>query len=576
MMIIHQATPARTLDALVARFSDAPTGSRIEAWTFDDRVARHAAEGALAIRGVTARFRSAYKPIVTFFLEEVRPGFTAAHIAYPVHQAAVANRFLLESYPLAALLAPVMPEFVAGDSDCEYVVTLTYPEGIETCRVFAPNRLHADLEGGQILSPCGWLTYGKDSSAIRTDYENLFHGALQAIATYEWGQEEPYFEELNLSVAIPAVDEPLSHDDEVLSLKEAMHEDLYFSLLEYFGHLSARPAGDRHLQPGQIVPEIRHGDPEISITLREFEPEDRQGAYQPLDLATAAPSVAQIRDELAAIGGTFFTAPTRAGRLTEARHVSGQGAPVMISAGQHPNETSAVIGALRAAHQLRQTGAHFTISPMENPDGYALQGRLVADNPRHMHHAARYTAFGDDLEYRQDPDRLYEQGIRRQAETLCRAQIHVNLHGYPAHEWTRPLSGYVPRGFAMWTLPKGFFLILRYREGWEVSARALVDAVTSDLSAIPGLMDMNARQIALYGIHAGEAGFEIVNGFPCYIAADSRHRVPLTLITEYPDETIYGDTFIAAHTAQMRTVLAAHAAWQRLAGTGPDQPALMA
>ena len=315
------------------------------------------------------------------------------------------------------------------------------------------------------------------------------------------------------------------------------------------------------------MPEITQGPPSLTVTLRRLATGDRMGAHQPLDAATAPLPTAQIRDELAALGGTRFTAPTRAGREVEARHIAGTGAPVMISAGQHPNETSPIIGALRAARELKDQGAAFTISPLENPDGYALHGRLVADNPRHMHHAARYTAFGDDLEYRQNPVALYEHGIRAQAEALTGAQLHINLHGYPAHEWTRPLSGYVPRGFAMWTLPKGFFLVMRHREGWGDIARALTKAVTADLSGNTALMDMNARQIALYGIHAGETGFEMINGFPCYIGHDPRHRVPLTLITEYPDETIYGDAYTAAHTAQMQTVLAAHAAWQQLASS---------
>lgn len=570
-MIIHKATPPRTLDALIARFSDAPAGTTVEAWSFDDRAARRRAEGVLAARGVTARFRSAYKPVVTFFLEDARPGFTAARIAYPVHPAAIPNRFLLESYPLAALLAPVVPEFIAGASTDSYEVTLTYPEGIENHRVLAPNRQHPDLEGAPTLSPCGWLIADGQSAPLGTDFEVLFHGTMTAIAAHDW-TEEPYFEELNLAVSLPADDEPLNHDDEALSLREALHEDLYFSLLEYFGQLSGRPVGDRHLRPGQIVPEITRGAPAVTVSLRPLATGDRTGARQVLDTATAPPPTAQIRDELAALGGARFTAPTRAGREVEARHIAGQGAPVMISAGQHPNETSPIVGALRAARLLKDRGADFTISPLENPDGYALHDRLVADNPRHMHHAARYTAFGDDLEYRQDPARLYENAIRHQAETRSQARLHINLHGYPAHEWTRPLSGYVPRGFAMWTLPKGFFLVMRHHEGWADIARALTEAVTADLSRNDALMTMNARQIALYGIHAGETGFEMINGFPCYIGPDPRHRVPLTLITEYPDETIYGDAYAAAHTAQMQTVLAAHASWQRLAGSAPGAP----
>jgi len=180
-----------------------------------------------------------------------------------------------------------------------------------------------------------------------------------------------------------------------------------------------------------------------------------------------------------------------------------------------------------------------------------------------MHHAARYTALGDDLEYRSG-ENLGEKAIRVEAERLSGAELHVNLHGYPSHEWTRPLSGYVPRSFAMWTVPKGFFLVMRHHVGWAEQAKLLIDRVTRHLAAIPGLVEYNDRQVRLFEIHAGETGFRIVNGFPCLISVDERHTVPLTLITEYPDETIYGDAFTDGHTAQMETVLAAYEAMQTI------------
>lgn len=443
-VLLHTTHPARTLTALV---DQPPHDSAFEAWTFDDRASRQKAEADLAERGIKARIHSAYKPIVTFFREDVAPGYHSVDIAYPVHPNAVHNRFLLESYPLAAMLAPIVPTFHPGHSETDYVVTLGYADGTKTFRVFAPNWTHPDASGETQLSPTGWVRHEGGGHRLETDYETLFHTALQTVRTHVWPANEPYFQELTLSVTLPAADEPLPHDDEVLSLREAMHEDLYFSLLEYFGALSGRPAGDRHLQPGQIVPLITSGAPGISIRLSPLSTQDRAGTPQILETAQEPPSVAQIRQELHQIGGQAFTAATRSGRVVDARYVSGTGAPVMISAGQHPNETTPIVGALRAAHRLRAEGACFTISPLENPDGYALHGRLVQDNPAHMHHAARYTAFGDDLEYRENPDALYEQGIRRQAETLTNAQLHVNLHGYPSHEWTRPMSGYVPKGF---------------------------------------------------------------------------------------------------------------------------------
>jgi hypothetical protein len=557
----YHATPARTLDLLIAE----ATGP-FEAWTFDDATARRAAEATLAERGIVARLRSAYKPLVQFFLEEVRPGFTAAEIRWPWHPAAEPNRFLLETYPLSALFPAAQFTYAKGDEGTTYSVTLTYPEGQEMHDVFAPNRLHEDHVGETLLSPTGWHSTKDRSIRLETDYEQLFHGVIKAISDADWGTTEPFFDELNIAVTLPMEDMPLGYDDEVISLIEAMHEDLYFSSLEVFQRRSGRPLGDRHLQPGQIVPEVTYGPvPSVHITLRGFDQLDRQGVFQPLETAEAPPSVAQIHDELALIGGQTLEAKTRAGRKVLARYHAGGGAAVMISAGQHANETTPVVGALRAAHRLAAAGADFVISPLENPDGYALHGRLCALTPRHMLHAARYTALGDDLEYREDPEKLFEKAIRTQAEDVSNAALHINLHGYPAHEWTRPMSGYIPRNFAMWTVPKGFFLILRYRSGWEDTARDLIDVVTRSLQSVPNLAEYNARQIELYRTHAGEPGFEVINGFPCYIHSDDRHNVPLTLITEYPDETIYGAAFIAGHTAQMHTVLAAYAAWQNLA-----------
>ncbi|WP_435171614.1 peptidase M14 [Falsirhodobacter sp. 1013] len=552
--MIFEATFPRSLDALLARI-DMGT---VEAWTFDDRESRRAAEAAFADKGVPARIRSAYKPLLHFFLEDVASGLTAATIAYPRHEAAVHNRFLLETYPLAALLPGVDLRFTAGEGQ-DYEVALTWPDRTEIHRVAAPNRLHVDAVGETLLSPTGRLIHGGTTSRLETEYEALFEATIGAIAGHDWG-EEPYFEELHIAVTLPLRDEPLPCGDEVVSLREAMHEDLYFSLLEVFQRRSGRPLGDRGLQPGQIVPDVRFGETaSVRVQLRPLDRNDHSAPVQPLDTATAPLSVEQIGNILDLAGGSAFTAKTRAGRMVQARHLTGGGAPIMVSAGQHANETTGIVGALRAGIRLARQGASFTLSPLENPDGYALHQRLIAPNPRHMHHAARYTALGDDLEYRES---LNEKAIRLQAEALSGARLHVNLHGYPAHEWTRPLSGYVPRGFAMWTVPKGFFLIMRHHAGHEAEAHALIDAVTAHLATFPELIAFNERQIALYETHAGETGYTMVNGFPCLIGEDDRHAVPLTLITEYPDETVYGDAFVAGHSAQMETVLAAYAAWQ--------------
>ncbi|MEN0118424.1 MAG: M14 family metallopeptidase [Agrobacterium cavarae] len=561
-------TFTRTLDAVVEL---AIPGQPLEAWTFDDTESRREAERQLQEKGVTARIRSAYKPLLFTFLEEIDlDGVEAIEVHYPVHANAPANRFRLEAYPLAALVGEAKIDFIArNDGDFHYDVSLKRGEQIESVTVLAPNRVHTDIVGEINVSPTGWLKLGgQPGERLATDYEKLFDAGIKAIADHAWGDQEPYFEELNIRVVHPAKDISLPVGDEVVSLREALHEDFYFSLLEFFQKKSGRPLGDRGLRPGQIVPEIAKSNGEISVVIetRALTTGFSDGNEQPIDTAQEPIAESQVRKLLAEVGGDAFEARSRSGRILSARYKSGDDAAVMISGGQHPNETTGIVGALRAARKLgERKQAHFTISPLENPDGYAVHQRLRLDNPRHMHHAARYTALGDDLEYRTSENagtNLFEKEIRFKAEKRSDAKLHVNLHGYPSHEWTRPLSGYVPRNFAMWTLPKGFFLIIRHHPDWERQAEALLDKVTRHLGAIPGLLDYNNRQIALYEIHAGETGFRIINGFPCLSSVDDRHTVPMTLITEYPDETIYGDDFIDGHTAQMETVLSAYDAWQ--------------
>ncbi|MCZ3376937.1 M14 family metallopeptidase [Rhizobium sp. AG207R] len=572
MTVIFERSFEGTLSRLVA---DARPNQNFEAWTFDDRESRQQTERKLAEKGISARIRSAYKPLVNAFVEEIDlHDVNAIEIRYPVHPSAPENRFRLEAYPLAAMVGNRKITFTArADSDFHYDVLLKNKAG-EDCqlKVLAPNRVHIDAAGETSVSPTGWLVPDGNAAGNRlaTDYEQLFEETIAAVTHFDWGAREPYFEELNIRVALPAADEALSIGDEVMSLREALHEDFYFSLLEFFQKKSGRPLGDRGLKPGQIVPQILQSSGQISVKV-ETQPLSTRywdGPEQQIETATEPLAVQQIEAELAKIGGEAFEAVTRSGRTVGARYIKGRDAAVMISGGQHANETTGGAGALRAARRLAGIeGAHFTISPLENPDGYALHQRLRQDSPRHMYHAARYTALGDDLEYRTEETAgpyLFEKEIRFQAERLSGARLHVNLHGYPAHEWTRPLSGYVPRNFAMWTLPKGFFLIARYHSGWAAQAEQLLDKVTRHLGAIPGLLDYNNRQIALYEIHAGETGFRTINGFPCLANIDDRHTVPMTLITEYPDETIYGEAFVAGHTAQMETVLSAYRAWQEI------------
>jgi hypothetical protein len=565
-VLLDEAVP-RALEGLGRRLEGgALRGARVEAWLFEDAACRRAAERELAGYGVTATLRSAYKPLLHFFLEEVAlPSLRRVCVRYPVHERADPARFLLEAYPLAALLrgAGAEAQFVPGDADLHYHVELERRDGArETHRVFAPNRLREDHVGEPVLAPAGWLrVHGRPGvdEAIQTEYETIFARAVEAVRDHPWDSEEPYFDRLVVRAEIPGADLRLRHGHECLSPAEALHEDLYFSLLEVLRRRGGRAVDDRTARPGQIVPEVRYtaAGPRVRVTLEPFEDGEPSSPPVALETADRPPSLAQISAELSALGGRALCARSRQGRVVAGVYRPGARPAILVTAGQHGNESSGVVGALRAARRLAaRPDAHFAVIPVENPDGYALHRQLSLVHPCHMHHAGRYTAFGDDLGAR-EREPWFETAARVEARRLSGATLHLNLHGYPAHEWTRPLTGYVPRGFGLWTIPKGFFLIVRHHTAWAERAAAFLAQLTERLGQIPDLVLLNRAQLETYRAHAGRLAFPVYHDVPCQVIADDQAPAPLTVITEFPDETVYGEPFVLAHTVQMHTVLAA-------------------
>jgi hypothetical protein len=562
MTILLETSFPNALEALVDRFSGpAWAGALIDAWVFEDFPARHAAEVALATAGVSARIRSAYKPLLHAFLDEFDlAGVTAIDIATPAHPAGSARRFALEAYPIAGLVR-VPVRFAPGTARLDYAVTLHHPDGDRHHTVFAPNSLRPN----GTLSSTGWLRISRsgvrfEDRALATEFQSAFDAAMDAIAAHPWPASQPIFETLEITVATAGIERRIPWHDECISTREALHEDFYFSLLEFFQAHAGLPPGDRSLQPGQIIPDISPGagatTVRVSLQPAKIDPFPTE-ARPALATADRPLRPGEIAAEMAALGGAPFTVPSTQGRPILGTYFAGSGRGFLLSGGQHANETSGVVGALRAAHDLKaMPNINFALIAQENVDGYALHQRLIKTAPHHMHHAARYTALGDDIEARTKPP-LLERDLREHAFMLTNAGLHLNLHGYPAHEWTRPQAGYLPRGFELWSIPKGFFLILRHHPGHGAKALSFLEALTARVIATPGLRDFNEGQLAVWRAHSGEVPFPVLNAIPCMITESDRGTVPFTLITEYPDETIYDAPFRLAHETQYATVIAA-------------------
>jgi hypothetical protein len=171
----------------------------------------------------------------------------------------------------------------------------------------------------------------------------------------------------------------------------------------------------------------------------------------------------------------------------------------LIVARHHANEISST----NAAFQLAWLTAtdldwrryldrvNVVMLPYENPDGAALHARLASypEARTWKHHPARYNALGYEFgEAHFDPDTRFGEARARTA--LWRrwpADVVVDNHGVPSHEWVQPFAGFgSPPRFPMsyWIVQALLYGIVRYVDDADylehkAAALALRDAVSA-------------------------------------------------------------------------------------------------
>lgn len=560
-----------------------------EFWVFSGASQRKRVSEALSTLGFTAQLHSAYKPLVTRLYEQygqgAYPGATAVRVMCPTHPAAAPRRFELEAYPLAALVAKWWPgaEFTlqsAPETNAlpVYEVVVEFPDDTHTLEIVAPNHSVTTAADRAAFTPTGW--YQERNAAgelvsegqLETDYEQLFQLAMEAVTKQQWSGPGPHFSRLTISVTHDGQELRLPVHHERIDTAEALHEELYFSLLEYFTHTSGLPTGSRELTPGQIVPKILNdpgGNNLLLVTLEQWEqPEVANGTVLTADVLAQleqGPNPADIVKTVAAFPGEAFQGTSVQGRVVHGKWRAGTKPAVVINGGQHANEHSGIVGALRAMHELTaDPAANVGVIALENPDGYALHRELVRVHPEHMHHAARYSALGNDVSF-QPEHNAAESAARRAMMAASNAQLLVNLHGYPAHEWTRPLSGYLPHGFEWWAMPQGFILMARYQPGHGELAEQLLRSVAADIQAqLPALVAYNTSMLRTYEAHAGKLLFPLEGAIPLALSEAKSPGPIIELISEYPDETVYGAEFLLAQQTQYLTAVYAAKRWWEL------------
>jgi len=191
------------------------------------------------------------------------------------------------------------------------------------------------------------------------------------------------------------------------------------------------PPMDANICGDDVLEQARHlaAFPEVTVWVEEASYQGRP--IVALSLATPTPGRLSSPTKLAIMKPTY---------LVVARH--------------HANEISSTNAAFQLAWNCatdpdwRRHLDHVNviILPEENPDGAALHVRLAAEleATSWKHHAARYNALGFEFgEAHFDPDTRF--GEARARTNLWRrwpADVVVDNHGVPSHEWVQPFAGY--------------------------------------------------------------------------------------------------------------------------------------
>ncbi|GAA3994485.1 M14 family metallopeptidase [Deinococcus rubellus] len=560
--------------------------------------------------GAAVHVRSAYKTGYFWAAEDIQPLWRRHQadrlsVTYPVISPATQGRFLQELYPLAALLERegVRGEFEAGGPVAQYEAVL-YRGKTRLWRGTCPLPLHLRLspDGREVLGPTGWLTVKSQAATLYderlpTDGELFWdwYGEVVLPHLLTLADERPglpVFKNLSVNLHLSEPDFALDVLNERVSMTEALTEEIYFGTLDALKHQAGTPVSDRSLMPGRIAP-VAMSTPGQDGWVRVALTPWGESLFPPEFTARTAP----VLPALAAIdvGALSTDRPWKPAHIwayarQQAEHlglewdipaysVDGRPVPavlrrspanqhessalgVLLTSGQHANETTGPVAAVQLIGTLAASPLPFAVLPLENPDGAHLHRSLTQLSPEHMHHAARYTSLGDDLEFRlRNGNPRWEARTRAWAAEQIGASLHLNLHGYPAHEWVRPYSGYAPFGFESWALPAGFLTIIWYHPDHQQKARRLANAIATRLVTLDDVVKHAARACRAGAAHSGPPHYELIGGLPFLLAEHSGALCPLTVITEAPDETIYGQRFamfVHAHQAVCEAAIAYH------------------
>ncbi|MEZ5317131.1 MAG: M14 family metallopeptidase [Vicinamibacterales bacterium] len=183
--------------------------------------------------------------------------------------------------------------------------------------------------------------------------------------------------------------------------------------------------------------------------------------------------------------------------------------PVLSIVGrQHANEVSSTSHILRLAELLATDPQYerylrkmnVVIQPVMNPDGAALAYELQKLTPTHCLHAGRYSALGPDVPGQANvPDTLLTEAlVLRDVSQRWVADVSLNPHGYPSHEWVHQFANYNPKGFRSYWIPRGWYTTARAVEDPRLkvygdTVEAMLGYISREVSRDPEVKATNLR-----------------------------------------------------------------------------------
>ncbi|WP_172597894.1 M14 family metallopeptidase [Ureibacillus thermosphaericus] len=414
----------------------------------------------------------------------------------------LANRWIMELYPIDELLAQRF------QIDKDAIQFHLVEEQEEIYKVVIGNNYHTFsplidtfhyVDGQHYVSPTTAGVRSKDGQwIINTDrksfYEYLLNDIMPEIEYYIEqskgdGITSPLFEKLEIVYKGAGIEEELPVKNELNSSLEALYEDLYFNLLEYFKILGSKKFGKPYTSPGGIIPKMYlseeiyedvSGEFSLYVTTDEQQEDclelikfNEHGEMEqfhflnnkPLNLSDLQPvpisedlkSLESNVSKIVYVNHSYLRRPIFAVECTirsEQSFISGikksnEKHTVIIETGHHANEVSSIPAAKKLIKKLQSEYVDYLnklnviVILNANPDGEALLRELTKEHPKWKHHAARFNAVG--LEFAHLKFQKTEFGEADVLPNLLKKwapDIVIDNHGIPAHEWVQPFAGY--------------------------------------------------------------------------------------------------------------------------------------